>query len=62
MKRIFGLLVLFVSLVLLSAPISCGRCQTCILIDINGSVMGQMELCGDELDAALDQPDLYDCN
>ena len=62
MKRKIGYLLFLVSIVLLSIPNSCRDCQTCLLLDGHGNVIGESKFCGDDYDAALDRPDIYDCN
>ena len=54
-------LFFLVSIVLLSIPGSCSDCQTCLLLDDFGNVIGESKFCGDDLEAALDRPDIYDC-
>ena len=62
MKRKILNAILFIAfVVILSIPNSCGRCKHCIMTDITGTVIGQTDLCGDELDDALANPDNYTC-
>ena len=62
MKRKIGYLFILVVIFLLSVLNSCRDCQTCVEFDEFGNVIEEHKFCGDDLDAALERPDIYDCN
>lgn len=61
MKKVVGALLMLGLIILLSTPNSCSNCQFCMVIDDSGFILGQEQLCGEDLDRALQDTIHFRC-